>query len=478
VWGSAPERAVVVGAGPNGLVAARELARAGWRVEVVEAAGRPGGGTRSAELTRPGFVHDVCSAVHPLALASPALRDLPVRWLQPDAPLVHPLDGGGCVVLERSVDATLGRLGVDGPRYRRLVEPFVARVGDLAPALLARVPRPSPVVARFGRRGLVPAARLARAAFEGEAARALLAGLAGHSGLPLDAPLSSAFGLLLGVLGHAVGWPVPAGGAQSIADALGAEVTAAGGTVTTGRRVTSLRELGPARAVLLDLTPREVLAVAGDSLPPRYARALARFRYGPGVCKVDWALDGPIPWAAEEARRAATVHVGGTLEEIAAAERAVHRGAHPVRPFVLLVQPSVVDPSRAPPGFQTGWAYCRVPSGSDVDVSGYVERQVERFAPGFRERIIARHVSTAAGTERGDPARVGGDINGGALGLRRLVAAPVARPNPWRTPADGVYLCSSSTPPGPGVHGMCGYWAARTVLRDARRAYGRRPPTG
>ncbi len=426
MWGSAPERAVVVGAGPNGLVAARELARAGWRVEVVEAAGRPRAvAPAAAELTRPGFVHDVCSAVHPVALAPPALRDLPSAGCSPtrrwSIPSTRRLRGAGT---ER---ARPSAAGVDGPRYRRLVEPFVARVGDLAPALLARVPRPSPGVARFGRRGLVPAARLARAAFEGEAARALLAGLAGHSGLPLDAPLSSAFGLLLGVLGHAVGWPVPAGGAQSIADALGAEVTAAGGTVTTGRRVTSLRELGPARAVLLDLTPREVLAVAGDSLPPRYARALARFRYGPGVCKVDWALDGPIPWAAEEARRAATVHVGGTLEEIAAAERAVHRGAHPVRPFVLLVQPSVVDPSRAPPGFQTGWAYCRVPSGSDVDVSGYVERQVERFAPGFRERIIARHVSTAAGTERGDPARVGGDINGGALGLRRLVAAPVAR---------------------------------------------------
>ncbi len=462
-------RAVVVGAGPNGLVAARDLARAGWEVEVVEAADRPGGGVRSRELTRPGFVHDVCSAVHPLAVVSPALRDTAVRWSQPDVPLAHPLDGGRCVVVERDVGATAAGLGRDAVSYRRLVEPFVEHADALAAALLSRIPVPSPLVARFGIRGIVPAAGLARTVFSGEAARALLAGLAGHATLPLEAPLSAAFGMFLGVLAHAVGWPVPEGGAQSLADALTAEVTSAGGTVTTGRRVTSLGELGPARAVVLDLTPREVVAVTGAALPARYRRVLERFRHGPGVCKVDWALDGPVPWIAEGARRAVTVHVGGTLGEIASAERAVHRGVHAERPFVLLVQPSVVDPTRAPPGHQTLWAYCHVPAGSDVDVSAAVEDQVERFAPGFRARIVGRHVTTAARAEAARPDRVGGDINGGAMGLRRLLVAPAARLHPWRTPVEGLYLCSSSTPPGPGVHGMCGHLAARTVLSDAHR---------
>ena len=462
--------AVVVGAGPNGLVCAITLARAGWKVRVLEAADEPGGGVRTEALTLPGFAHDVCSAVHPMALASTALADLKVDWVQPDAPLAHPLDGGRAVVVERSVDATAAHLGEDGPAYQKLMTRIVEGASSITNAVLSprRVPRPSLALVDYGAVGIRSATSVARSKFETPAAQALMGGLAAHSVLPLDSPLTAGVGLLLGLLAHAVGWPIVRGGSQAIADALVAELEAAGGEVQTGVRVRALAELGNPDAVMLDLTPAQVLAVAGDQLPARYRRALTRYRYGPGVCKVDWALDGPIPWSAPEVGRAVTVHVGGTLEEIAAAEADPHAGRHAARPFVLLAQATVADPTRAPAGQHTGWAYCHVPSGSTEDRSDAIEAQVERFAPGFRDRILARNVLTAKAIEARDPSRVGGDIGGGVADWRQLLARPTLSERPWVTPVRGLYLCSSATPPGGGVHGMCGWHAARSVLRRHR----------
>lgn len=459
-----------MGAGPNGLSAAIALAQAGRSVLVLEAASTIGGGTRSAELTLPGFVHDVCSAVHPWPLASPFLRTLPLarhgmELVQPAAPLAHPLDDGTAVVLERSVAETARGLGADGGAYRALFAPFVERADDLLDDALAplHLPRHPRLLARFGLVALRSATGLATSRFAGERARALFAGLAAHSTLRLDQPPCAGFGLALGIVAHAVGWPVARGGSQRIADALAAHLRELGGEIATDRRVTSLDELPPARAVLCDLAPRGVRAIA-PRLPAGYARALERFRYGPGVCKVDLALDGPVPWRAPECARAATVHLGGTLDEIAASEADVSRGRHPERPFVLLAQQSLFDPTRAPAGKHTVWAYCHVPNGSTVDMTERVERQVERFAPGFRDRVIARHVMTAADLERYNANYVGGDINSGLPDLRQLFTRPVARLVPYTTPLRNLYLCSSSTPPGGGVHGMCGYWAARAAL--------------
>jgi phytoene dehydrogenase-like protein len=467
--------AVVVGAGPNGLAAAITLAATGRSVLVLEAGATPGGGSRTAELTLPGFRHDVCSAIHPLALASPFLRELPLRrhgleMIQPPAALAHPLDDGSAAVLERSLEATAGSLGEDGAAWQRLLGPLARHGTELAEAVLdpLRVPRHPLALAGFGRNGIRAAAPLARARFRGERARGLLAGVAAHPMLPLERMPTAGYGLLIAALGHAVGWPLPRGGSQGIADALAAHLGELGGQVVCGHEVRSLAELPPARAVLLDVTPRQLLRIAGERLPAGYRRRLERYRYGPGVVKVDWALDAPVPWKASGCDQAGTVHLGGTLAEVAAAEAAVARGEHPERPFVLLAQPSRFDPTRAPEGRHTVWAYCHVPHGSTLDpevTAGRVEAQVERFAPGFRERVLARHVLGPAALERYNANYVGGDINGGIQDLRQLLTRPVARLVPWATPLDGVWLCSSSTPPGGGVHGMCGHLAARAALR-------------
>lgn len=463
--------AVIVGSGPNGLAAAITLARAGRRVLVLEGHAHAGGGLRSAELTLPGFVHDVCSAVHPLALASPFFRDLPLAdhgltWVQPDLPLAHPLDDGTAVPLHRSPAVTADALGPDGPAYQRLLGPFVRDYAAILHEFLGplRPPRHPAAMLRFGWRALSSAERLARHSFRGEQARALFAGLAAHSIMPLEKPATAAFGLMLGLLGHAVGWPIPRGGSQRIADALVAYLRQLGGELVLGRWVRSLDDLPPARHIFFDTSPRGFLQIAGDRLPAGYRRRLERYRYGPGVFKVDWALREPIPWRAEACRRAGTVHLGPTLEAIAASERAAWRGQHSDAPYVLVVQSSLFDDARAPAGQHTGWAYCHVPHGSTVDMTAVIERQIERFAPGFRETILARSTRNAAEYERYNPNYVGGDINSGVQDLRQLFTRPTARLNPYGTPLKGVYLCSSATPPGGGVHGMCGYWAARSVL--------------
>ena len=473
--------AVVVGAGPNGLSAAIALARAGRSVTVLEAEDTPGGGCRSEELTLPGFVHDVCAAIHPLGAASPALAGLPLgdhglEWVHPEAPAAHPLPDGSAAVLERSLEATAEGLGVDARAWRRVVGPLVRDWDRLAASILGpmlRVP-PHPVtMARFGLLAAVPAKVLAGRVFDGEAARGLFSGLAAHAILDLGAPLTSSFGLTFAASGHAVGWPAARGGSQKVADALVSYLRSLGGEVETGRRVRSLADLPPARSVLFDLTPRQVAAIAGDRLHPRARRRFARFRYGPGSFKIDYALDGPVPWKAEGCERAGSVHVGGTLAEVAAAERDVARGRHPERPFVLTSQPSRFDPTRAPAGKHTFWAYCHVPNGSTVDMTTAVEDQLERFAPGFRDLVLARHTMGPADLERHNANNVGGDVAAGSHGGLQLVARPRLALDPYRLPIDGMdaYLCSASTPPGAGVHGMCGWWAARSALKrpGARR---------
>src|SRR5215218_10713684 len=467
--------AIVVGAGPNGLAAAIALAREGHAVRVYEAAATVGGGARSAELTLPGFVHDPCASVHPLSLASPFLRSLDLErhgleWVHPDAPLAHALAPDRTVMLPRSLDdrALDEALGRDAGAWRRLFGPLAGEWDRLVPMLLRpvlRPPRHPVLLARFGLPGLLSAVALARLAFRDPAARALLAGMSAHSMLSLRAPLSGSFALVLGLLAHGVGWPVARGGSGAIARALEAEARARGVELVTGHPVASLRDLPPSRAVLLDLTPRQVLAVAGDRLPKGYRKRLERYRYGMGVFKVDWALSGPIPWRAEACHRAGTIHLGGTLEEIAATERQTWDGGHPDRPFVLLAQPTLFDPSRAPAGKHIAWAYCHVPHASTVDMTDRIEAQVERFAPGFRDLILAKHTMGPAEMERRNPNYVGGDINGGVQDLGQLFSRPVLSFDPYATPADGLYICSSSTPPGGGVHGLCGYFAARSALR-------------
>jgi phytoene dehydrogenase-like protein len=420
-------------------------------------------------------VHDVCSAIHPLAVASPffraraaALAACGLELIQPDAPLAHPLDDGTAVVLERSVDDTGRGLGPDGAAWVRLFGPMVESADALFDEVLGpplHWPRHPLVMARFGLRAVRPARGLAGSWFRGERARGLLAGLAAHAVLPLDRSATAAVGLLLAVAGHAVGWPLARGGSQAIADALVARLRALGGTVETGRTVANLADLPPARAYLCDVAPGALARLAADRLPAGYRQRLLDFRHGPGVFKLDWALDGPIPWTAPACARAATVHVGGTLEEIAAGEAAVWAGREPERPFVLVAQPTLFDPTRAPGGRHTGWAYCHVPAGSTCDMTGRIEAQVERFAPGFRDRIIGRSAWSPADFARYNPNDVGGDITGGVADLAQLVARPVFRLDPYATPARDIYLCSASTPPGPGVHGMCGLGAARSVLR-------------
>jgi phytoene dehydrogenase-like protein len=464
--------AIVVGSGPNGLAAAIVLAQAGRWVRVLEAADTVGGGARSAELTLPGFVHDVCSAIHPLGIASPFFRTLPlsehgVEWIEPPAALAHPFDDGTAVLLERSAEAAAPGLGADASRWRRLFAPLVGDSEHLLEDLLGplHVPAHPLALARFGARAALPATTLARLSFRGEKARGVFAGLSAHSMLRLDRPPSAAFGLTLGLLAHAVGWPFPRGGTQRLSDALASYLRSLGGEIETGRKVESLAELGATRPVLLDVAPRGLLALAGDRLPTRYRRGLERYRYGPGVFKLDWALDGPIPWRAEECARAATVHLGATLEEIATSEAAPARGEIAERPYVLLAQQSLFDATRAPAGRHTAWAYCHVPNGSNVDMTERIEAQIERFAPGFQDRILARSARGPAEMERHNANYVGGDINAGAATLSQLLTRPVARISPYTTPLPGVFLCSASTPPGGGVHGMCGYHAAQAALR-------------
>ena len=451
------------------------LARAGRRVTVLEGSGTVGGGCRSEELTLPGFVHDTCSTVHALALASPFLSTLPLaehglELVHPEAPLAHPLDDGSAVLLERSVEETAGGLGTDADAYRRLFDPLVRTAPELMREILGplRPPRHPLVLARFAPAAVRSAVGLARSRFEGERARALLAGCCAHSMLSLRSPASGAFGVVLILSAHRVGWPVARGGSQRLANALASHLRSLGGEIETERWMESLDQVPGFGVTLLDVTPRQLLRLAGSRLPDNYARRLAHYRYGPGVFKLDWALDGPIPWTAPEVARAGTVHVGGTLEEVAASEDAATRGEHCERPFVLLVQPGQFDDTRAPAGKHTAWAYCHVPHGSTRDMTEAIETQVERFAPGFRDLIAGRSAMDAADVERRNPNYVGGDINSGVQDLRQLFTRPVARRVPYSTPVDGLYICSSSTPPGGGVHGMCGYFAARSALRGPR----------
>jgi len=465
--------AIIVGSGPNGLSAAIELARNGKSVTVYEANDTIGGGCRSAELTLPGFVHDLCSAFHPMGAASPFFRQLDLakdglEWIEPPVAMAHPLDDGTAVLLERSVDATATGLGADGRAYRRLVEPLVGEWDDLAADALGpllRIPRHPFVLARLGLPGLFPARMLAQRAFSTERARALFAGLAAHSDLPLDAPLTASFALMFAVATHVASWPFPRGGSQRIADALAARLSSLGGGIERGRRVGDLSELPKARAYLCDVTPRQLDRIAGSRLSDGYRKRLRSFRYGPGVFKLDYAIDGPIPWRAHECLRAGTVHVGGTLDQIAESEAAVARGEPPARPFVLVGQQSLFDPSRAPAGKHTVWAYCHVPNGSTFDMTERIEAQLERFAPGFRDHVLARSVMGPAEVELHNENYIGGDIGGGSNSVMQFLTRPFPRVDPYATSARDVYLCSSSTPPGGGVHGMCGYHAARSALR-------------
>jgi phytoene dehydrogenase-like protein len=474
----APPRwdAVVVGAGPNGLSAAVTLAMSGLRVVVLEANETLGGGARTDEAAAPGFRSDTCSAIHPLGANSPFLRTLPLsdhglQWVHPPLPLVHPLDGGQAAVLDRDLLKTAEGLGEDGASYRRMLGPFVNGAAGLLADLLAPLggfPRHPILMARMGLLSAASAARLCRR-FRTPQARALFAGCAAHAIQPLDDLFTAAVGVMLLLTAHAQGWPVARGGSQAISDALAGLLRKLGGEVQVGRRVSSLGDLPPHRVALFNVTPRQLARICGGALSAGYRRSCERYRYGAGSFKLDWALDGPIPWAAEVAGRAGTVHLGGTLEEIAAAEAEVCRGEHPGRPYVLIGQQSLFDGGRAPEGKQVGWGYCHVPNGSTVDMTEAIERQVERFAPGFRDRIIARHVTAPADFEKKNENYIGGDIAGGATDVRQLLIRPFLRMNPYTTPNPSIYLCSSSTPPGAGVHGMCGYYAARTVLRRVFR---------
>jgi phytoene dehydrogenase-like protein len=466
--------AVVIGSGPNGLAAAITLARAQRSVVVIEAEPTVGGGARSAALTLPGFTHDICSAIHPLGVASPFFRSVDLAkhgltWIEPPAPLAHPLDDGTAAVLERSLTDTGRTLGVDADAYRRLMEPLTSHAQALLEETLGPL-RPSRhplLMMRFGLRAVRSAVGLAKSWFRGPHAKALFAGMAAHSILPLEEWLTAAVGLMLGVAGHAVGWPVPRGGSQKIADALAAELRSLGGEIVTGWRVEALAELPPAKAYLFDTAPRHLARICGPRLPTRFRRQLERFRHGPAAFKLDWALAGPIPWKAEACRRAATVHLGGTMEEIAAAERAPWRGRLAERPYVLVAQQSLFDPTRAPAGKHTGWAYCHVPNGSSADATAAIEAQMDRFAPGFRDLILARSVLRPRDFEQHNANYVGGDIASGAMDVWQLFTRPTLRV--YSTPAPDLFICSASTPPGGGVHGMCGVFAARAALRTVLR---------
>ncbi|MDQ2682737.1 MAG: NAD(P)/FAD-dependent oxidoreductase [Chloroflexota bacterium] len=468
---------VVVGSGPNGLAAAIELAAYGRKVHVVERNSTIGGGCRTADLTLPGFRHDICSTIHPLGIASPFFRALDLRdsgleWLHPPVPLAHPFDDGTAATLLRSVEDTAASLGPDEEAYARLMNPIVKDFDRLLPVLLGplRPTRHMIALARFGLPALRSVEGIVGSRFKGDKAPALFAGMAAHSMLTLNRPATASFGLVLAMVGHAIGWPVAKGGSQTIVDALARHLESLGGTIETGREIEALAELPASSQILFDLTPRQVERIAGTALPARYRKTLRNYRYGPGIFKIDWALSGPVPWTAPACREAGTVHVGGTFPEIAQAEHDANHGRHPEKPYILTAQPSVADPTRAPEGNHAFWAYCHVPRGSTEDMTERIERQIERFAPGFRDLILARATMTAAETEAYNPNYIGGDINGGMQDIRQLFTRPT--PNfwdPYSTPNPRLFICSSATPPGGGVHGMAGYHAAKSAIRRAKK---------
>lgn len=466
--------AIIIGSGPNGLSAAIRLAQAGWETTVYEAADTPGGGVRTKELTLPGFHHDVCSAVHPMGVASPFFQSLDLeshglRWLHPKIPLAHPITPGHAVVLHESLNQTCAALGRDAPRYRALFEPLVRNAKHLYQDLLrpASIPRRPLLTARFGMAAVLPATLLSKYFITPEA-RAMFAGNAAHSVVSLDQPFTSAIGLMLQLSAHVGGWPIPKGGSQSIIKALIKVLKAHQGKVLTKHPVTSFEELPEADAYLFDISPRHLSEICKNQLPVGYQNKLKRYRHGPGVFKIDYALNAPIPWRNEACRQAGTVHVGGTIQEVAAAEHAAWHGYHHDHPFVLVAQPTITDHGRAPQGHHIAWAYCHVPHGSTRDMRSQIEDQIERFAPGFRDTIIASHVLNTTQMEHYNPNYIGGDVVGGITDWRQLFTRPVHLINPYATPNPKIFICSASTPPGAGVHGMCGYWAAECVLKKVR----------
>lgn len=464
--------AVVIGSGPNGLAAAIKIAQEGYSVALFETKATIGGGMRSSELTLPGFIHDICSAIHPLAISSPFFRTLPLdqyglKWIQPSAPLAHPFDDGTAAMLERSIDATGSTLHLDAKAYKNLIEPLVANGPKIIKDILAPFhwPKHPIALARFGLLGIRSAKGLSNSLFSGNHARGLFAGLAAHSIMPLEKPLTAAFGLTLGILAHTAGWPIAQGGSQMIANSLAAHFLSLGGKIFTNSPVKSIDQLPSSRVILCDIGPRQLLQIAGHHLPIEFKRKLANYRYGPGIFKVDWALSEAIPWKASECRRAGTIHIGGSAEEIEQSEREAWHGIHAEKPYVLMAQQSLFDSKRAPQGKQTAWGYCHVPHGSTVDMTTNIENQIERFAPGFKDCILARNTRTTQEIEHDNPNNIGGDITGGVQDLSQLFARPVSMLAPYSTPIQGLYICSSSTPPGGGVHGMCGYYAACAALK-------------
>lgn len=464
--------AVVIGSGPNGLAAAITLAQAGCSVCVYEAQSTIGGGMRTAELTLPNFKHDICSAIHPLGAGSPFFRTLPLKehglcWIQPELSLAHPFDNGTVATLARSIEQTAQSLGVDYKRYKRLITPLVNHWDSIAEEILRplRIPRHPIAMGRFGIFAGLPATLLSKLWFKDEIARGFFAGLSAHSFLKMEQLISSSFGLVLGILGHKVGWVIPEGGSQSIADALGSYFKSLGGEIVVNHPISSMNDLPYAQAYFFNTSPQHLAQIAGDRLPNNYTRRLNKFRHGPGVFKIDWALDAPIPWKFPECAKAGTVHLGATLAEISTSERAIWRGEHVEKPYVLVTQQSLFDPTRAPEGKHTAWAYCHVPSGSTVNMTKHIENQIVRFAPKFREVILKRHIMNSVDFESYNANYRGGDINGGVQDLFQLFARPMLRVNPYSTPAKDIYLCSASTPPGGGVHGMAGYHAAQRALK-------------
>lgn len=465
--------AVIVGSGPNGLAAGITLAQQGLKVKIFEAKESPGGGMRSAELTLSGFIHDICSAIHPLGADSPFLKTLPLKnfgleWIYPEYSLSHPFDDGTSLDIQTSIEATAGTLGRDGEEYLNLLKPFVKNWDKLAYEILGplRFPRHPLLMMRFGLKALYSAKGLAEKIFDNITTRALFMGLAAHSMLPLDAVTTASIGTVLGILAHTRGWPVAKGGSGKIAAAMAAYFHSLGGITETGCEIKSLNDLPGSRAVLLDITPDQVLKLEGGNLTENYKKRLKKYRYGSGVFKIDWALNEQIPFRSEQARKACTVHLGAMPHEIEESEYLVNNGTVSEKPYVILAQQSIVDKSRAPEGKHTGWAYCHVPAGWEIDMTERIEQQVERFAPGFKDVIAGRHITTPAAFEKYNANYIGGDINGGMQDIWQLYTRPVAKLNPYKTSSDKIYICSSSTPPGGGVHGMCGYYAARSVLKD------------
>lgn len=467
--------AIVIGSGPNGFAAAITLAKAGLSVVMFEAKATIGGGMRSLALTLPDFVHDVCSAIHPLAFSSPFFKTLPLNlfgleWINPTFPLVHPLDGGSGVLMAKSIELTASLLGIDEKAYLSFMRPLVKNWEHTGKEVLAPLhfPRYPWKLAQFACKGFQSAKRVWEKAFKDLPAKSLFSGLAAHSLMPLDKPLTSAFGLVLAIQAHKYGWPFPKGGAQKLADALAAYFLSLGGKIETNCEVKSLNDLPDTKLILCDITPKQLVKIAKNRLPHSYQLRLEKFRYGPGVFKIDWALNEPIPWTYEQAKQAGTLHLGGSYHEIEGAEKAVWKNQHPQKPFVLLAQQSLFDSTRAPEGKQTVWGYCHVPGKSTVDMTEAIENQIERFAPGFKDCILAKSQKNAVEIEAYNPNYVGGDINGGVQDLFQLLSRPVSLLSPYSTPVKGLYLCSSSTPPGGGVHGMCGYYAAVQALKDLK----------